>query len=276
MSRFPFRPLWLLALALVGTTALAHRPADQAMHGPVAVELVDRASGQALPSAHRRGQTWVGGHPGDSYAVRLRNRGPERVLVVLSVDGINAISGQTADPRQAGYVLEPWQSADITGWRKSLQAVAGFVFVDPKDSYAARTGRPDNVGVVGIAVHRERERIHDAAAIRPHVQRPPRAPMQAPEPASARGPGVQAQSAEIAAAAAPAQRQRIGTGHGAIVHESTWSTHFDRDPRPVQVTELRYDTPAALSARGIRLPRRAIATTFDAPRAFPGGFVPDP
>lgn len=274
MSRFPFRTPWLLALALVGATAQAHRPADQAMHGPVAVELVDRASGQALPSVHRRGQTWVGGHPGDGYAVRLRNRGPERVLVVLSVDGINAISGETADPRQAGYVLEPGQSADITGWRKSMQAVAGFVFVDPRDSYAARTGRPDNVGVVGIAVHRERERLNDAAVIRPHVERPPSAPLQAPEPAPARASGAQAQSAGIAAATA--RRQRIGTGHGAIVQANAWSTRFDRDPRPMQVTELRYDTPMALSARGIRLPPRAVATTFDAPRAFPGGFVPDP
>ncbi|UWX04265.1 hypothetical protein H1235_02950 [Pseudoxanthomonas sp. NC8] len=45
------------------------------------------------------------------------------------------------------------------------------------------------------------------------------------------------------------------------------------------MTELRYDTPATLAARGIRIdpgwlwPR---PTAYDQPRAFPGGFVPDP
>jgi hypothetical protein len=44
---------------------------------------------------------------------------------------------------------------------------------------------------------------------------------------------------------------------------------------PVQVTEVRYDDARALAARGIG-PRRDMGRHRDAPRAFPGGFVPDP
>src|SRR3546814_3906476 len=60
---------------------------------------------------------------------------------LLSVDGVNAVTGEDADPSQAGYVLAPWQSTEIDGWRKSLDEVARFRFTDLPDSYAARTGR---------------------------------------------------------------------------------------------------------------------------------------
>src|SRR5208337_3068580 len=75
---------------------------------------------------------------------------------VMSVDGVNVITGDTASPRQAGYVLAPLESADIGGWRKSLSRTAAFYFTALPDSYAARTGRPDNVGVIGVALYRER------------------------------------------------------------------------------------------------------------------------
>ncbi len=100
--------------------------------------------------------------PGHRYAVRLHNRSGRRVLAVLSVDGINAVDGRTADLHQAGYVLGPGEALEVAGWRKSLDAVAQFVFVDPAASYAARTGRPDNLGVIGVAVFRERAQASPA------------------------------------------------------------------------------------------------------------------
>ena len=57
---------------------------------------------------------------------------------------------------QDGYVLDPWGFTSIAGWRKSLDRVAAFYFTSLPDSYAARTGRPDNVGVIGLALFRER------------------------------------------------------------------------------------------------------------------------
>src|SRR6185295_2747740 len=45
---------------------------------------------------------------------------------------------------------------EITGWRKSYSEAAAFYFTALPDSYAARTDRPDNVGVIGAAVFRER------------------------------------------------------------------------------------------------------------------------
>ena len=106
------------------------------------MEIVDRATGQTLETYRHRGQHWVAGNPGDRYAVRLVNRTGERVLVVLSVDGVNAVSGETAAANQSGYVLDPWERAEIAGWRKSLSDIAQFYFTALPDSYApAPTGR---------------------------------------------------------------------------------------------------------------------------------------
>ena len=146
-----FRKTLLIALAALASTActtLAARPL-------VDVSVVDRDSGQWLHQYPYRGDQWIAGTPGSRYSVRLANTTGERVLMVLSVDGVNAVTGQTAHPAQAGYVLEPWDSAVISGWRKSMADIAQFVFTDLGDSYAARTGRPHDVGVIGVAVFQE-------------------------------------------------------------------------------------------------------------------------
>ncbi|MBW8824131.1 MAG: hypothetical protein JF567_07880 [Xanthomonadales bacterium] len=229
------------------------------------LSIVDRDSGSTLPEYRHRGDTWVPGVPGHRYSVRLTNTSGERLLVVLSVDGVNAISGQTAVTGQSGYVLEPGQSAEIDGWRKSMQRVAQFVFTDVDDSYAARTGRPDDIGVIGAAVFRERR-------VQPL---PP--PIALPHPYEN---AAKARSEAMADAAAPMAEarsapQRIGTGHG----ESQWSpvdsTTFRRaSSRPAEVVSVRYNDVASLRRIGA-IPRWR-APINRRPQPFPGGFVPDP
>ena len=171
----------LLVLAALATSACASPDARPL----VDIDILDRDTGQVLPQAHARGQDWIPGDPGHRYSVRLTNTSGERVLVVLSVDGVNAVTGETASPAQAGYVLAPWQSAEIAGWRKSLGEIARFYFTDLPDSYAARSGRPDNVGVIGIAVFRERARPIAYPLPAPPLANPERAMDQA-APSAAR------------------------------------------------------------------------------------------
>jgi hypothetical protein len=122
----------------------------------VDVSVVNRSTGERLTPWRHGGKLYVAGTPGDRYAVELRGRQGERVLTVLSVDGVNVLTGQTAATLQSGYVIDGGQSYAINGWRKSMEDVAQFVFTALPDSYAARTGRPGNVGVIGVAVYRER------------------------------------------------------------------------------------------------------------------------
>ena len=124
----------------------------------VDIEVLDRRTGRVLPVYWHDGDRHVAGEPGREYEIRLRNRDGCRVLAVTSVDGVNVITGRTASPAQSGYVLDPWGLVEIDGWRKSMDEVAAFYFTALPDSYAARTGRPDNVGVIGVALFRERAR----------------------------------------------------------------------------------------------------------------------
>ena len=229
------------------------------------LHVVDRDNGQVLPTWSAGGRLYVAGTPGHRYAVRLANRGGARVLAVLSVDGVNAVSGETADSDQAGYVLDPWQTTDITGWRKSVGEVAQFHFTALPDSYAARTGRPANVGVIGVAVFTEREPVWRREP-RPVVAPAPSAEMQRDEagagaPAAAKSRGL-AQQAE-----------RLGTGHGAREASPVSLTRFERaSTRPAETLAIWYDSLANLVARGI-VPAAPIAAI---PQPFPGDFVPDP
>lgn len=236
----------------------------------VDVAVVDRDSGDWLPQHRHRGDAWVVGTPGHRYGVRLTNTTGERVLVVLSVDGVNAISGQTARPEQTGYVLEPWQSTEISGWRKSMEDVAQFVFTDVGDSYAARTGRPHDVGVIGVAVFRESPR-HRPYMTPPSIARP----QHRERAATVESHGGAASADSAARASAPAQ-QSIGTGHGAREWAPTSNTHFNRATRsPEQMTQVRYDRYERLASLGV-VPRRSPPRVrHDTPSAFPG-FVADP
>lgn len=252
----------LAALAAAACAPLEARPL-------VEVAVVDRDTGQRLDPVRHAGQRWIAGTPGHRYSVRLTNTTGRRVLVVLSVDGINAVTGQTAHPAQTGYVLGPWQSSEIHGWRKSLDDVAQFVFTDLPDSYAARTGRPDHVGVIGVAVFEEARRWYDESPIpiaRGDGARSERNTAKSSAPAAA----------ESRSAGSDMATQSIGTGHGAREWSQATRTGFERASRaPAQISELRYDDHDSLVARGVLRPYRPYRWR-DRPHAFPEGFVADP
>lgn len=255
-----------LALA-VAACAVTHTVAASAL---LDVEIVARSDGRILPSWRHQGLLWVAGDPGEAYAVRLVNRSQGRVLAVLSVDGVNAVSGETAAAGQSGYVLTAGRSAEVRGWRKSLDEVAQFTFTRLSDSYAARTGRPDNVGVIGVALFREAPRPDVLRHDGPAVGRDKRA-APANEAAGAAVPG----HAREQVARAPAESERLGTGHGAREHDPTRYTEFRRaSASPAETIVIYYDSYQNLLARGI-VPREP---RYSAPRPdpFPGRFVPDP
>jgi hypothetical protein len=221
---------------------------------PITLSLVDRDSAQILPAYRKQGLTWVAGNPATRYAIRLSNQTDGRLLVVLSVDGVNVISGETAGFGQTGYVLEPWRSYDITGWRKSDTEVAAFEFAALGDSYAARTGRPDHVGVVGAAVFLEKPLA------------PPAAPPMATSPLA---------SGLAAGRAAAAPRDGLGTAQGHREWSVSSKTQFERQgSSPQALLELHYDSHVNLVAAGV------IPAPITQARAFPGeglrGYVPDP
>ena len=141
--------LALAALVLAAPAFAAGTLAD--------VTIFDRGARRLLPVHWSGGQAFVAGAPGNEYAIRIRNASNDDLLAVVSVDGVNAVTGQTASPAQGGYVIPARGYLEIKGWRKSLERTAAFYFTDLGDSYAARTGRPDNVGVIGVALFKRKQ-----------------------------------------------------------------------------------------------------------------------
>ena len=263
------------ALAALLTLAGVPACADSRL---VQVDVVDRDDGAALHVWRDHGRPVVAGRPGARYSVRLANMSGERVLAVVAIDGVNVVSGETAGVGQRGYVLEPWQRTEITGWRKSDDEVAAFEFTSLADSYAARTGRPQDVGVIGVAVFREAAPVEVSDA-----RQTPRfegAAKAAPAPSPGAQPAPESRRADAAAAGSPApiERDRLGTGHGERETSVVRLTSFQRaSARPDQRVEIRYDSLDNLVAAGI-VPPPHVATT--SPHAFPADpprdYVPDP
>src|SRR5262245_14138106 len=121
-----------MKLGFIAAAALAASSGSALAVGSLAdVAVYNRAVHQGLPVYWGEGTAWVAGTPGNEYAIRVRNRSACDLLAVVSVDGVNVVSGQTASPEQSGYVIPAYGSVEIKGWRKSLQRVASFYFTDP-------------------------------------------------------------------------------------------------------------------------------------------------
>ncbi|HRG14931.1 MAG TPA: hypothetical protein PLB00_02960, partial [Pseudomonadota bacterium] len=71
-----------LILALAATTTRAH------VHNLVDLQVIDRDTGRIIEVHHKGGRAYVAGEPGHRYAVMMQNRTGERVMAVLSVDGV--------------------------------------------------------------------------------------------------------------------------------------------------------------------------------------------
>jgi hypothetical protein len=263
MSLRMFALLALTTLTASCSTAHVPPPREPGYGRLAQVEVIDRTNGTTLPVYWYRGQRWIAGTPGHRYAIAVRNRSGGRILTVIAVDGVNAVSGETASWGQTGYVLEPGRGTEIRGWRKSTDRVAAFEFTALENSYAARTGRPENVGVIGVAVFREK----------PQPEIVPLAPAPA---AKANADSGTAQEQERAAGGMRAE-PRLGTGHGRSETSRVTYTEFERARNtPDEIVTLRYDSRENLIAMGA-IPRPRPLPAVPAP--FPNseqGFVPDP
>jgi len=288
------------ALCLAGALLLAQLPAcasrSHADAQLVSMSIVDRETGQSMTTYRKDSRTYVAGRPASRYAIRLANQTGGRVMVVLSVDGVNVITGETASVGQTGYVLDPWQSYDIAGWRKSDTAIASFVFAALGDSYATRTGRPGNVGVIGMAAFLEKpepqamRQRHDPPSTAERLGSVGKAESRvdaakaqadagnAAAPATPADLSADSQAASEVAASATARlapTERLGTGHGQREWSVSRRTSFEKlSSTPQDVVEITYDSFANLVLAGV------IPTPTVQARAFPSdrlrGFVPDP
>jgi hypothetical protein len=206
---------------------------------------------------------------GSRYAILLANRTGERLGVVVTVDGLNAISGLADTGIGRMYVLGPWDQTTVRGWRTSLSEVRRFTFVDEQASYAARSGKANSkMGWIEIAVYREHQAYvrrpwyegrslpypnSDAAGAREHSEVPP-ASAEAPPPTAKAAPQGARPSDQADAAKLPgygASPSFPGTGWGSRADDPVVLVSFDPEPTPAERVTLRYEYAGALRALGV-------------------------
>lgn len=122
--------------------------------GKISFSVVDD-HGRVLP-LYRDGQNYyLSANDGQSYQLRYSNSSNQTFEIVASVDGLDVLDGGRASRSKSGYVLRPYSSFAIEGFRKSHSSVASFTFSKPQNSYAANSasGSIQNTGVIGTVVY---------------------------------------------------------------------------------------------------------------------------
>lgn len=278
------RSTLLFALTLTATVACAQSAEARrdsrhiSANGEYSFQV--EVDGYPAPIYNGGAQSWIEGVYGRSYAIRVFNHTAQRIEAVATVDGRDVISGQSGDYRkQRGYVIEPYGSVLIDGFRQSYQNVAAFYFTAPSDAYATRMGDSRNLGIIGVAVFRERTPY---VPPQPPIAYGPRRDGSGPKAKSAPAPSSGAKSYyESEAADSSAQRsQSLGTGYGQSTYSPATSTRFVRRSarRPDAMLSIRYDDRQGLIDNGV-LPQPYHQPYSPQPQSFPSAqpqFAPPP
>ena len=290
--------LGLLSTLLVGAAVFACSPGVAEAHRPwtnteqyphhhqppqpaqdVSVNLESPSGG--IQTFWHGGSLYVAGQNGARYNLRLQNNTGERVEAVVTVDGRDVVSGQLGNYKsQRGYVMDPYGSVVIEGFRQSLDQVAAFRFTDIGNSYSARRGSGQHVGVIGVAVFKEYQpRRRPTPPPVPIATRPyyepgggdaggydykrgssaaPAKSADAPAstPASPVGGGSTAYDRDDAVyeeAEARPRSARLGTEYGESTYSSVREVSFTRKHkrRPDALLTVYYDSLDGLRARGV-------------------------
>ncbi len=240
-----------LAAAALVTALLSLHPSPTPAHhlrppsDDVTVQVLpDRGSAfLTIPHADRRkGGTrvtkqYLEARKGETYGIVITNSTPERVGVVVAVDGRNIITGERSDLRrdEQMYIIDARSTVRLDGWRTSRTEVHRFFFTDPEEAYSVTTFGDDSaIGVIAVAVFREKPRP------RPLLRQQGKAPAAAPE---ATGPGRAASEAKV--------EDRAGTGFGDALHAPVVLVEFEPEQRAFRKTLVRYEWREALCRKGV-------------------------
>lgn len=145
----------MLGMQLDHAAAQAHLVTLGPRQDGLRVSLRDEA-GTPLRGVTVNGRTFILGSSGQRYTILLENRTGASFEAVVTVDGLDVVSGQTGSFANRGYVIRPYGQVEVRGFRQSLDRVAAFRFGSVGESYAADRGDARNVGVIGVALFAER------------------------------------------------------------------------------------------------------------------------
>ncbi len=233
-------------IAAMGGTE-AHALGRAILPGDVGIEVVSDKGNVFQTIPHKdfwKGSThvvkrYLEAKKGENYGIVITNRTPERLGVVIAVDGRNVITGKRSELRnnEAMYIVNAYETARYDGWRTSRDEVHRFYFTDEADSYSVRTfGDSSAMGVIAMAVYREKEQPRPLREENREKQAAPAAPSAGPS----------SKSADRALA-----KESAGTGFGNARYSPVITVQFEPERNPVQKTLVKYEWREVLCRKGI-------------------------
>jgi hypothetical protein len=273
--RRPRVALQLVTLAALGVAAAAgsaHAYPSRWFDDTADGQLVDvqvSVEGQNTPlyaSPQGDSRMYFEAHQGRNYGIVLHNRTGERVGVVLTVDGLNVIDGRRSalTNREPMYVLDPWETATIQGWRTSQQDIRKFVFIDEEHSYAERTGQGNgDLGWIRVNAYREvrpfawwglrkDQPYRDNSSRVLDGQPAPEAQAPAPPQGAMDFQGQRQAAPDEMRAQRKSEESNPGTGWGDRGYDPVRETQFQAVNQPGDRIVLRYEYADGLQALGIQ------------------------
>lgn len=253
-----------LRTATVLAAALLLLGASAAFAAMVDVDVVGDNRGslpeyKIVPRGHyNTHRAYVQAVQGERYAIRVTNNTGDRIGLVIAVDGRNVVSGRKSQlrPNERMYILPPHGSGTFEGWRTERNTVNRFYFTDPGDSYAGAFGDFSAMGVIAVAVYREkyapRERVYERVVPerdeRGYFDRSPE-PQGKGEDSDLRKPSTPAPAPKTMA---PRERgEEAGTGFGEERYSPSKKVEFQPEPRVAERHFLKYEWRETLCKKGI-------------------------
>ena len=117
-------------------------------------------NGRPTREYSHKGNSFIEARHGTNYSVKIKNDNGWRVMAVISVDGLDVITGKPAEKSNKGYIVDSYKSIEIKGYRVTDDSSAAFVFTNKDDKrvyVAQQKGDKRNSGVIGVRVFREKE-----------------------------------------------------------------------------------------------------------------------
>jgi hypothetical protein len=237
---------------------------------------------EQAPLYFHNGTHYVEALYGHRYAISVRNNSTRRMEFVISVDGLDSLDGTDASSTKGGLVIPAYTSYDFQGFRTSMDTVAAYRFSPPEESYASQTGKPTNVGVIGVATYTEKTLpivFPDFPIAPPRQPLPwPTRPIYPPHKITwtdnerKYNHGIQCSTKGLTSNASASLSRggtrsgSAGTQFGETRHDHVGATEFTRSGAAAVVTTIRYEIASVLQSLGIVLNE----DVHRVPNAFPG------
>jgi hypothetical protein len=121
------------------------------------IEMLVLVNGRNVKEYTHQGMSFIEARNGTNYTIKLKNNTGYRVMTVVSVDGLDVVSGKNAAETDTGYILDAYGSTEIKGYRLSDNDSAAFVFTSKGKSYV-QSVKSDarNCGVIGVRAFNEK------------------------------------------------------------------------------------------------------------------------